>query len=198
MSLNESIIKIRVELQNTTISKSGKNKFANFDYYELSDFLPTLNILMKIQGVNDQITINNDYAELILIKKDERQVYQMPFIMFDTPKGMQGIQHLGALTTYYKRYLYLNAFGITDGEVIDSMNNNEINTPQQPATLSQGQIATIEKKLKETNSNTPDFLKLFKTESLGLIHVGNYNKAIELLDAKAKQIEKSKNATPTS
>ena len=39
---------------------------------------------------------------------------------------MQDIQYLGALNTYYKRYLYLNAFGITDGEVIDSMNNNEL------------------------------------------------------------------------
>ena len=39
---------------------------------------------------------------------------------------MQQIQYLGALNTYYKRYLYLNAFGITDGEVIDSMNNKEL------------------------------------------------------------------------
>ncbi len=40
--------------------------------------------------------------------------------------SMQDIQYLGALNTYYKRYLYLNAFGITDGEIIDSMNNNEL------------------------------------------------------------------------
>ena len=39
---------------------------------------------------------------------------------------MQDIQYLGALNTYYKTYLYLNAFGITDGDVIDSMDNNEM------------------------------------------------------------------------
>ena len=39
-NLNESIIKIRVDLQKSKIKKSGKNKFAGFDYYELSDFLP--------------------------------------------------------------------------------------------------------------------------------------------------------------
>lgn len=39
---------------------------------------------------------------------------------------MQDIQYLGALNTYYKRYLYLNAFGITDGEIIDSMDNSDL------------------------------------------------------------------------
>ena len=45
-NLNESIISIRVKLQNSKLKKSGKNKFAGFDYFELADFLPTLNELM--------------------------------------------------------------------------------------------------------------------------------------------------------
>ncbi len=145
-SLNESIIKIRVKLQETNLKKSGKNKFAGFDYFELADFLPTLNKLMLEEGLNDRFSIiqNNDgtmTASLLLIKGEENQVYTMPFVLFDTPvntkvnkdtgeerevKSMQDIQYLGALNTYYKRYLYLNAFGITDGEVIDSMNNDDI------------------------------------------------------------------------
>lgn len=139
--LNESIINIRVKLQNTKIKKSGKNNFAGFDYYELSDFLPKLNELMLEEGVNDVFTIEDEYAKLILIKGEEKQEYKIPFVLFETPynykknkntgeiekiKSMQDIQYLGALNTYYKRYLYLNAFGITDGEIIDSMNNEEL------------------------------------------------------------------------
>ena len=45
-NLNESIIKIRVDLQNSKLKKSGKNEFAGFDYFELADFLPRLNELM--------------------------------------------------------------------------------------------------------------------------------------------------------
>ena len=45
-NLNESIISIRVKLQNAKLKKSGKNKFAGFDYFELADFLPKLNELM--------------------------------------------------------------------------------------------------------------------------------------------------------
>lgn len=131
-TLNQSIISIRVALQEKNLKKSGKNKFAGFEYFELADFLPTLNKLMLEENINDMFTIEETEAKLILMKGDEKQEYKIPFIMFDTPinknnqKSMQDIQYLGALNTYYKRYLYLNAFGITDGEVIDSMNNNDL------------------------------------------------------------------------
>ena len=162
-SLNESIINIRVELQKSKLKKSGKNKFAGFDYFELADFLPKLNELMLKENINDRFSIisNEDgtmNAVLNLIKGNETQTYTMPFIIFDTPlvykkdkngafikdkegnyiqvPSMQDIQYLGALNTYYKRYLYLNAFGITDGEIIDSMNNdnlpNKVGTKNEP------------------------------------------------------------------
>ena len=41
------------------------------------------------------------------------------------------------MNTYYKRYLYLNAFGITDGEVIDSMDNGNLAKPEPKATQKQ-------------------------------------------------------------
>lgn len=153
-NLNESIISIRVKLQNAKLKKSGKNKFAGFDYFELADFLPKLNELMLEEGVNDIFYIKNDYATLELQKGEEINAYTMPFILFETPltykkdkegnfiknkegdyiqvPSMQDIQYLGALNTYYKRYLYLNAFGITDGEVIDSMNNNDLSKNSEP------------------------------------------------------------------
>lgn len=142
-TLNQSIISIRVSLQNAKLKKSGKNKFAGFDYFELADFLPKLNELMEAEGVNDIYYIRDGYATLELVKDTEVNTYTMPFVMFETPaniktdkdtgevrevKTMQDIQYLGALNTYYKRYLYLNAFGITDGEVIDSMDNSGLDT----------------------------------------------------------------------
>lgn len=132
LTLNESIINIRVDLQNAKLSKSGKNSHGGFSYFELSDFLPALNELMKNYKVNDLITIKDNVITLTLIKGEERNEYSMPFIIFDTPVGksgakmMQDIQYLGAMNTYYKRYLYMNAFGITDGEVIDTLDNEKI------------------------------------------------------------------------
>lgn len=135
-SLNQSIIKIRVELQKSNLKKTGKNKYAGFDYFELADFLPKLNELMLSEGINDNFTIENDEAILKLKKGEEIEVYKIPFKIFETPltkdgkASMQDIQYLGALNTYYKRYLYLNAFGITDGEIIDSIDNTKIEKPK--------------------------------------------------------------------
>lgn len=90
MSLNESIIKIRVALQNSKLKKSGKNKFAGFEYYELSDFLPKLNELMLENGVNDIITFEDNNVTLKLVKEEEIQSYSIPFVMFDVPKNKNG------------------------------------------------------------------------------------------------------------
>lgn len=147
-TLNQSIISIRVSLQNAKLKKSGKNKFAGFDYFELSDFLPKLNELMEAEDINDRYYIKDGYAVLEIVKGEEVNTYTMPFVLFETPvnvkvdsntgetrevKTMQDIQYLGALNTYYKRYLYLNAFGITDGEVIDSMDNGNLGKTEPKA-----------------------------------------------------------------
>lgn len=177
-SLNESIISIRVKLQNAKIKKSGKNKFAGFDYFELADFLPKLNELMQEEGINDVFKIDNENAVLTLVKGENVNVYTIPFKMFDTPltwkkdksgnfvkdkngdyvqiPSMQDIQYLGALNTYYKRYLYMNAFGITDGEVIDNMDNNDLVEDKHDYR------AELMSKLKELNINIPEYAKEHK------------------------------------
>ena len=176
MSLNESIISIRVKLQNSTLKKSGLNKFAGFDYFELSDFLPRLNELMLEEKVNDLFTIENDKATLTLIKGEERQTYSIPFIVFDTPinkqgqKSMQDIQYLGALNTYYKRYLYLNAFGITDGDVIDALENSSKMTKEQKEF-----IAKMPKSWQEGIRNTYGTMDLSYEQAKQMID--KFNKA---------------------
>jgi len=189
MSLNKSVIKIRVELQKSGIKKSGKNKFAGFGYYELSDFLPTLNTLMFEEGVNDVFSIDENFASLTLIKDDAQQIYKIPFIMFDVPlskngqKSMQQIQYLGALITYYKRYLYLSAFGITDGEVIDAMNNADtMDNSEKP--LDNGQVSQIKELIKQSSTDENKFLAYFKVNSINKLP---YDKAIQALNNKIKK-----------
>lgn len=184
--LNKSIIKIRVELQNSKIKKSGKNSHAGFQYYELADFLPKLNELMEKEEVNDIFTIENEEAKLTLIKGEEKQEYKMPFKIFDTPitnKGnpmMQDIQYLGALNTYYKRYLYLNAFGITDGEVIDSLDNNEITKEEKKAT--EGQLKVLQNVYQGENLE-----KLLEVNGIEKLEDMPIQKASELISKLKKE-----------
>ena len=187
MKLNETIIKIRVELQNSKIKKSGKNRFAGFEYFELADFLPKLNELMLENGVNDIFTIQDDHAILKLIKADEVNEYKIPFKIFETPlnksgqPSMQDIQYLGALNTYYKRYLYLNAFGITDGEVIDSMNNDNLSPKDFVNKIDILQKQLIEKYIAEELTTEEGILKEFNKKALEELSFEEAEKVIKIL-----------------
>ena len=189
LNLNESIIKIRVKLQNSKIKKSGKNKFAGFEYYELGDFLPKLNELMLEENINDLFTIENDEVKLVLMKGEEKQEYKMPFRIFETPltkdgkQSMQDIQYLGALNTYYKRYLYLNAFGITDGEVIDSMNSEEIKKPIKQETkeilITEKQIELIKGLDQERVKKALEYYEKENIEDLTLVQASQLIKKLK-------------------
>ena len=191
-NLNESIINIRVKLQNAGLKKSGKNKSAGFEYFELSDFLPKLNELMLEENINDNFKIEDGIAKLILIKGTEVQEYTIPFVLFDTPcykrenrdgeiyevKSMQDIQYLGALNTYYKRYLYLNAFGITDGDLINNMDNSQLENKVQRATPKQVEV----------------LLEVYKDENLKkLLEANKINSMNELPMKKASELIKKIN-----
>lgn len=202
LNLNQSIIKIRVELQKSKIKKSGKNKFAGFDYYELADFLPKLNELMLKEDVNDIFTIKDNIAILTLIKGEEKQDYQIPFVLFDTPmnfkknektgeirevKSMQDIQYLGALNTYYKRYLYLNAFGITDGEVIDALDNDENTSPNKKEVpkATPNQVAVLSKIY--TGENLQKLLDSNKISNLEELTIYKASELIQKLKEKKEE-----------
>ena len=206
ISLNESIIKIRVKLQSYNLKKSGKNEFARFEYFELADFLPKLNELMEEEGINDIFTINENVAKLTLIKGEESQEYTLPFYRFETPlnfkkdkngnfmkddngnylevKSMQDIQYLGALNTYYKRYLYLNAFGITDGEVIDRMDNEDLGRNQSVKKLTKLVNETQLEKLKKLSEDAIRFIlndaNVEKLEELEFNEASTYIKSAEM------------------
>ena len=199
MNLNETIINIRVELQKLKLKKSGKNKYAGFDYYELADFLPKLNELMLEKKVNDRFTIENDLAKLELIKGDEKQEYTIPFKIFPTPvnksgsPSMQDIQYLGALNTYYKRYLYINAFGITDGEVIDIDNMNSANPLKKKLTqVEEKDILDLMQKMRElsdlTNTDYDTLLTYYKVKSNSEMTLEQLQDCVKNLELKLQKM----------
>lgn len=217
-TLNKSIMAIRVALQKANLKKTGKNTFSNFDYYQLEDFLPKLNELMLQEEVNDIFTIEDDeyreYAKLILIKGEEKQEYKIPFTLFETPlnwkfnktindveqvKSMQDIQYLGALNTYYKRYLYINAFGITDGEIIDNMNNDNLTSKKETKVTkltskeqTQEELENMldyeyQQALKMSGQDEKEMLDHYGVESADKLTLQQKKEAIVVMKAKIKK-----------
>ena len=68
MNVFEKLQLCRVELQKSNLKKSGKNKFAGFEYFELGDFLPKVNELFNDHKLfsNFNIVINiSDFFKII-------------------------------------------------------------------------------------------------------------------------------------
>ena len=114
MNVYEKLQKARVELQNKGLKKSGKNSFSGFSYFELSDFLPTINEIFNGLKLFSHFNIENDKAVLRIFdteKPDSVVAFYMPTATLEL-KGCNAIQALGGINTYCRRYLYLNALEI--------------------------------------------------------------------------------------
>lgn len=111
----------RVALQNLNIKKSGENKYSGFKYFELKDFIPPLNEILLKNGLSTNFSIVEKQANLFVINTDNPEEN----ILFTSPiaeaplKGCTPIQSVGAVHTYMKRYLYLNALEIVEDDILD-------------------------------------------------------------------------------
>lgn len=139
MNIYEKLQLCRVELQQMRLKKSGENKFSGFKYYELKDFLPKINELFEKHGLFSNFSIKDGQAVLEIIDKDwiSKESFKdesLEFfkqnscffkVEFISPvaeanvKGCTAIQSLGAVHTYMKRYLYLNALEIVEDDSLD-------------------------------------------------------------------------------
>lgn len=121
MNVYEKLQQARVTLQAQNLKKSGKNAFSGFTYFELADFLPTVNNIFDELKLCSNFSIEDNIASLTIInseKADESTTFKMPTAELQL-KGCTAIQALGGVNTYCKRYLYLNALEIVEADMLD-------------------------------------------------------------------------------
>ncbi|MDR0753732.1 MAG: ERF family protein [Holosporaceae bacterium] len=124
LNIYDKLAKARVQLQKLNLKKSGRNKFSGFSYYELSDFLPRINEIFENLGLYSRFCTDTDKkaAYLTIINRDnpeEQETYSSPTAEIEL-KGCTAIQAVGAVHTYMKRYLYMNALEIVENDMLDA------------------------------------------------------------------------------
>ncbi|HBG8733252.1 TPA: ERF family protein [Clostridioides difficile] len=129
------LMDVRVKFSKLNLKKSGENKFANFKYFELADFLPQATGLLEEVKLCPIVTFTNDYATLTLIN-GENPTEQITFTspMRDLQlKGSNELQALGGIETYQTRYLYIQLLNITENDSFDAVSgkNEAKNNVQQ-------------------------------------------------------------------
>jgi len=121
MSVHKKLMQARVKLQSIEMKKSGLNKFAGYSYFELSDFIPHVQTIFNDLGLCGVVTFSTEYAQLCITDVDDGTVIVITSPMAEANlKGAHPIQNLGAVLSYQRRYLWMAAMELVEGDPIDS------------------------------------------------------------------------------
>ena len=127
MSVYKKLQKARVALLSSDLKKSGKNKFAGFEYFELADFLPAIAKIFDDVGLCGVVRFHADTASLTIVNTEDSADavdFVTPLVYADMSKS-QAIQNLGATHTYVRRYLWLMAMEIVEHDAVDAAPQEE-------------------------------------------------------------------------
>lgn len=131
------LMNARMQLQNTDLKKSGHNKFAGYRYFELGDFLPTINIIFSDLDLCGVVSFTADIATLTITDiEDGSQILITSPMGSAALKGCHEVQNVGAVETYQRRYLWVTAMEIVEHDVLDAVTGTDTGTPvKKPETL---------------------------------------------------------------
>ena len=135
MSVYIKLQKARMMLQAAPIKKSGHNKFAGYQYFELGDFLPTINSIFYEIGLCSVVSFDKELATLRIVDTDTGGAITFTSPMADANlKGCHPIQNMGAVQTYSRRYLYVSALEIVEHDALDATTGSEAPKSAKPIT----------------------------------------------------------------
>lgn len=122
MNVYQKLNEARERFHTSKLKKSGHNKFANYYYFELGDFvIPALQIFKEI-GLTSVITFTPEVAQMIILNNEKPE----DFVVIQSPmstaalKGCHEVQNLGAVQTYLRRYLWVAALEIVEHDALDA------------------------------------------------------------------------------
>ena len=127
MNVLKKLIDSRVALQHKSLNKSGHNKFAGYKYFELADFLPSVQQIFQEKGLVDVISFTETLATMIIFDTEDGSS-----VSFTSPmgsanlKGCHEVQNVGAVSSYQRRYLYTTALAIVENDVLDAVTGDDV------------------------------------------------------------------------
>lgn len=127
MNIFTKIQHVRVGLQEMNLTKSGRNKFSEFNYFELSDFMPAINELCLKYHLFTFEDINSNIARITAVDCDNPDItFTLTMDVAEVEmKGMNKVQGIGSQSTYFRRYLNMALFEISEVDLVDATSGKE-------------------------------------------------------------------------
>lgn len=193
LNLKKKISRARVMLQEKEIKKTGYNKFSNYYYFELRDFLPYINKICDELGLYCEFQFESTKATLTITDSDADE----DFREWSTPieiailKGCSAIQNIGGSQSFARRYLYIMAFEIAEADAIEGGEIDQ-DAEQGKQKINKASILAIRSLLDETQSNEKNFLEWAKVARIEDITNAELGTCITKLNRIKQAIAKEK------
>jgi hypothetical protein len=125
------LMQARIALQGKKLSKSGRNTYAGYNYFELGDFLPVVQEIFLNLGLCGYITYTAESARLTIVDTADGSEMVIETPMSEAHlKGAHPIQNLGAVQTYLRRYLWVTAMEIVEHDALDATLGKDEDEPR--------------------------------------------------------------------
>jgi len=165
----------RVKLQNVELKKSGHNKFAGYRYFELQDFLGTVNSIFNEVGLSHTLEFTDTLATMQVIDFEKGGIAKFTCPMATAElKGCHPVQNLGASITYITRYLLVMALAICEHDALDATTGADEPKSAKPIAKS------IFDMLDEQSQNE---IKSYAADVIMLIHKDQVGEAVEYINS---------------
>jgi hypothetical protein len=129
-SVHKKLMQARIKLQATPLKKSGLNKFAGFQYFELGDFLPQIQQIFSEIGLCGVVSFDTQLATLTITDTEDGSNIVLTSPMAEANlKGVHPIQNMGAVETYSRRYLWVTALEIVEHDALDAVTGKKGDGP---------------------------------------------------------------------
>ncbi len=121
-NVHRKLSQARQKFHTLKLTKTGKNTFAGYSYFELGDFLiPALGVFDEV-GLGGIVSFDADLAIMRITDLDN----PLDTIVITSPmgsaalKGCHEVQNIGAVETYQRRYLWVAALEIVEHDALDA------------------------------------------------------------------------------
>lgn len=192
LNIFQKLQKARVELQKRDIKKTGYNKYSNYYYFELSDFLLPINEICNQVGLYSEFQYTNTEATLTIYDTDNTEHFRV----WTTPvevailKGCSTIQNIGGTQSFARRYLYMMAFEIAESDAID---NGSVDQDAElgKQKINKSSVLTINGLIDETKTDKKKFLEWAGVEKVEDITNNALGTCINMLNKKKKDLNEA-------
>lgn len=193
LNLFQKIQRARVELQNKELKKTGVNKYSNYMYFELEDFLPYINEICDKLGLYSEFEFTLELAKLYVYDSENpenKREWSTP-IEIASLKGCSGIQNIGGTQKYARRYLYMMAFEISEGDAVDGGEIDQ-GAEEGKSKISKAAVMTINKLIDETGTDINKFLSWAQVKKIEDIQNSMLHTCINMLREKKEKLDEKK------